>query len=439
MPVLKGSINGGAKIFIISLLQNIIINKNINKCYIFVSSKEILFELRNFFPDNNKVEFIIPKKEMFNKALFYLERLNYKIITYKNNLLKRINNNNQRNQSSRIRNIIKFFLLKFKILSFFIFILRLFGKLNSILLRALALLEKQTTTLDLLLLPFSAQNIRLKQNNNYKIVSIIYDFQHMFYPFFFSEKEVNQRNITNQWINVNANHVITISEETKNNFHNFTNYPLSKITSISIPIFIKNIDFQEKWEKLILKNKNLTEPYFVYPANFWPHKNHKLLFIALKMAVHKGLKKNIKLILIGNELNNGEEYRKLVKDLGLEKNVVFLGFVDENTKYIIIKKSFALIYPSLYEGFGMPLIESIILETPILCSDLKVIKEIINDDIHFFNPSKPKSIANSITEIVNNSEALLRLKEQSIKLKQELPLNEDIIKSYEKILFSKDL
>ena len=73
---------------------------------------------------------------------------------------------------------------------------------------------------------------------------------------------------------------------------------------------------------------------------------------------------DLKLILIGNELSNGKEYRSLANKLGIEKNVVFGGFVDENSKYTLLRNAYALIYPSLFEGYGMPLIESI-LETPV--------------------------------------------------------------------------
>ena len=109
---------------------------------------------------------------------------------------------------------------------------------------------------------------------------------------------------------------------------------------------------------------------------------------------------------------------------------------NENTKYKIIKNSQALIYPSLFEGYGMPLIEAIMLNTPILCSDLEVLKEIVENNDCLFDPKKPKSIANIIVKIFNDDNFLKNSRKNVTMLNNKVPLMQDVVNSYNKILFS---
>ena len=289
---------------------------------------------------------------------------------------------------------------------------------------------------DVLFLPFSTLNAIIPFKKNVRVVSIIYDLQHIEYPFFFTRKEIKNRNFMYKWISENAHHVISISKKTKSDFHQYTNYNLNNITTIPIPVSIENIDAFNFQDKLSVNNQLISKPYLLYPANFWPHKNHKLLFIALAMAIKRGVNLDIQLVLIGDELNKGDEYKLLTKKLGIENNVIFGSFVDEKSKYLLLKNALALIYPSLFEGFGMPLIEAIILKTPILCSDLDVLNEIIDNFGYVFNPKKPKSIADAIFKISTDKKLTAQANKNNLLLKNKVPLIKKVVKSYQEILFT---
>lgn len=139
--------------------------------------------------------------------------------------------------------------------------------------------------------------------------------------------------------------------------------------------------------------------FFIYPANFWSHKNHLGLLIAYNKYLKKEADSAWDLVLTGYNCDETENIKKTAATLGIQEHLHFLGHLPEKKLKRIWSIAGALVFPSLYEGFGLPLVEAMYFQVPIVCSDTGSIPEIAGDAAIYFNPRKPQEIADSLSKI----------------------------------------
>ncbi len=127
------------------------------------------------------------------------------------------------------------------------------------------------------------------------------------------------------------------------------------------------------------------EPFLFYPANAWPHKNHERLFeaVALLRREHRDLR----LVLTGDHAD--------VPDF-----VDARGRVSQDELVELYRRASALVFPSLYEGFGQPVLEALACACPVACSDLPPLREVAGDAAAYFDPVDPESIAAATLEVI---------------------------------------
>jgi glycosyltransferase involved in cell wall biosynthesis len=123
------------------------------------------------------------------------------------------------------------------------------------------------------------------------------------------------------------------------------------------------------------------EPFLLYPANRWKHKNHETLFRALALLPE------YKLVLTG--------YEGAVPD-----GVDLRGRVSPDELASLYRRASALVFPSLYEGFGQPVLEALASGCPVACSDLPPLREVAGDAAVYFDSTEPESIAAATRETV---------------------------------------
>lgn len=247
---------------------------------------------------------------------------------------------------------------------------------------------------DILYCPFSAASFKEK---GIPTVSTILDIQHEFYPQFFEPQELEHRRKFYQDIVKKVERVICISDYTRETFCEKYTYPLDRAQTIYIAIQNRF----DKEDNRILDRLNLRDQaYIVYPANFWEHKNHKLLLNAFAMYAHEN--RALKLVLTGNPLAQAGYYNSLLKALKIEDRTVITGYVTNEELYSILKNAKGLIYPSLFEGFGIPVVEAMHLNKLIACSNLTSLPEIGCGSICYFDPKKPDDILRGIHYLADN-------------------------------------
>ncbi len=132
------------------------------------------------------------------------------------------------------------------------------------------------------------------------------------------------------------------------------------------------------------------EPFLLYPARPWPHKNHALLYEAF--AHIRRDRPELRLVLTGG--GHGDEFPEGVETLG---NVS----VDELVS--LYRRAAAVVFPSLYEGFGLPPLEAMACGCPVACSDAASLPEVCGDAARYFPPDDPEEMAAAVEDVLDDS------------------------------------
>ena len=142
----------------------------------------------------------------------------------------------------------------------------------------------------------------------------------------------------------------------------------------------------------------LPDEFLFYPANNWPHKNHATLFTARRLAQAE-LGRPLPLILVGAEVDGRDPWARVISPADRADGVRHLGYVPESDLPALFELSRALVFPSLFEGFGMPVLEAMRTGCPVLCSALPSLREIAADAAWYFDPTSPKALAAGIVDV----------------------------------------
>ena len=207
-----------------------------------------------------------------------------------------------------------------------------------------------------------------------------------------------------------ANHIIAISECTKKDIMSELRIPSEKISVIYEAAgdeFRPDID-QEKVSGLKDRLK-LAHPYLVHIGTLEPRKN--LLFLAEVFSEVVKRHPNIQLVLAGKK---GWDYEKLflkVSKLGLEQKVIFTGYLSDEDRPVLLWGALALVFPSLYEGFGLPPLEAMAAGTPVIASNSSSIPEVVGDAGLLVDPKDKDKWIKLILELIKRPDLGKKMRE----------------------------
>jgi len=262
---------------------------------------------------------------------------------------------------------------------------KLFGAHDLTLRRLLA-----SQAVDLLHFPFtSIYPMGLPQQ---KVLTFC-DMQQELLPAFFSSAELNHRKRTYRASVDEADHVIAISNYTKRTLIEYYEVPPEKVTTV-YPTYDERLfagPRDREWPWLA--------PYFFYPAACWPHKNHRRLLVAFRGVVDQYPKARLR--LTGKIIPSADaSVRREIAELGLGANVEFLGYVPYEDLPALYQDAVALVFPSLFEGFGIPLLEAMAMGCPIACSNTTSLPEVGGDAAVYFNPRNEEEIGKTMLRLL---------------------------------------
>jgi hypothetical protein len=156
-------------------------------------------------------------------------------------------------------------------------------------------------------------------------------------------------------------------------------------------------------DKAILSRLGLSpQQYLIYPANFWKHKNHEMLLTAFGMACHGGLSANIKLVCTGAPGARQEWLMRAARNMNLGDRVLFPGYLPNAELAALMANCAGVMFPSLYEGFGLPVIEAMAAGVPVACSNTTSLPEVAADAAILFDPRVPTQIVQAMVSMVDN-------------------------------------
>ena len=182
------------------------------------------------------------------------------------------------------------------------------------------------------------------------------------------------------------------SEFTRQRLHEAYSIPLERVHRTYLPIH----------GRFTVDRVSGQDPYFLYPARPWPHKNHENLLYAHKIYRDKLGERAWKLVLTAGKDGRGKKLRLLASSLNLEKELKFQGEVEEQELNRIYQSASALIFPSRYEGFGIPLIEAMYFGLPIICGRGGSQPEVAGEAALYVNVEDPEDIAGAMSRLTED-------------------------------------
>ncbi len=233
------------------------------------------------------------------------------------------------------------------------------------------------------------------------VVHTVPDLQHEYYPELFAEDELRSRAAGYQYSCKAATATLATSETTARDLSEIYNVNAKKIfiTPLSVdPSFFVGSDALRELAKKAKDKYGLEGDYIYYPANGWPHKNHETLVEALHYCRKDGL--DLTLVLTGTAFDVMERIGNIIDRYDCRDYVRHLGHVDSQDVIGLYGGAKALVFPSLFEGFGIPLLEAMALGTPVACSDVTSLPEVGGDAPVYFDPKDAQSVADSIARVL---------------------------------------
>ena len=237
------------------------------------------------------------------------------------------------------------------------------------------------------------------------------DIQHEYHPEFFSEHELSERRRLYTESARQAAHICAISDYTRSTLIERFGIPEDRITTTPLaadPVFYPGSAARSASRRVLDKYGLSPGEYVLMPGHTWPHKNHAGAFRALRVLRDAyGLKPLI--VCTGARRGNAHGLASLLAELDLEQQVRFLGYCPAVDMPGLYEGARAMLFPSLFEGFGMPVLEAMWCSCPVVCSNTTSLPEVAGDAALMTDPRSPDALANALSRALTDEEVRARL------------------------------
>lgn len=249
-----------------------------------------------------------------------------------------------------------------------------------------------------------------------KKIVFVYDMVYKAYPETVRLRTKNMLKMALKKSCQRADHIITISEFSKKEIIKYLNIYENKISimpcGVDLSLYHSNYGMEEVLRTL---NKyKIPRDYLLYLGTLEPRKNIKRLIEAYSLAK----KENIgipKLVLAGGKGWIYKHIYETINSLNMVNDIVFTGYIPEAEVPILMKGARAFLFPSLYEGFGMPPLEAMACGTPVLVSDAASLPEVVGEAAIMVDPFSVESIKNGIKLITYDESLRNDLSQKGLK------------------------
>jgi glycosyltransferase involved in cell wall biosynthesis len=207
----------------------------------------------------------------------------------------------------------------------------------------------------------------------------VYDLQHLHYPEFFNQATILRREVTYRALCEQARAVTVPTEFGRRDLIAQYGLPEGKVHVVGMASVLE-----------------------LYPANTWPHKNHLALLEALVELRDRGL--TVPLVCSGAKTDFFPAIEARVRELGLERSVRFLDYVEPAELRCLYELCRCVVFPTKFEGWGMPLTEAFAAGRPAACSAIPPLLEQTDEAARMFDPSEPEQIAQAVADVWDNEQ-----------------------------------
>lgn len=267
-----------------------------------------------------------------------------------------------------------------------------------------------------------------------KSIVTIHDLAIYKNPAWFPDQIISTKLLVPQMIR-NASHLIAVSKSTRDDLRHIFNVSPGKMSIVHEAPFVTSINLKDK-DTDVLKKFRIKQPYVLFIGTLEPRKNLENLILAFEhLKKHRG-HEDVQLVIAGSA---GYRHEPILEKLNMPKYkqcIRYLGYVTHNEKLGLLRNAAVFAYPSLYEGFGLPVLEAMSMGVPVVTSNVSSLPEIGGKAVTYADPDKPSDIARVLGRILLNPEVAqemaVRGREQAARFTWDQTAR-DTLAVYEKV------
>jgi glycosyltransferase involved in cell wall biosynthesis len=229
--------------------------------------------------------------------------------------------------------------------------------------------------------------------------------------------------------------VLTVSECSKTDIVNLCNIPASKVVVTPNGVDLETYKVGDKAQAvgLVEKKYAVRSPYILFVSRIeHPGKNHARLIKAFdKMKSATGLPHQ--LVLAGSKWSRAEEVYEVAAKSPYKEDILFIGFVDGVDLPYLYRGADMFVFPSLFEGFGIPILEAMASGVPTACSNLSSMPEVAGDAALLFDPYDENSISESMSKMLTDTELANQFVRKGLERSQQFSWKNTALKTMDVI------
>jgi glycosyltransferase involved in cell wall biosynthesis len=237
-------------------------------------------------------------------------------------------------------------------------------------------------------------------------VVTIHDCIHLMFPEYLPGRLAHAYARAQLWAAAQrSDRILTVSETSKLDILRRFRVPADKIAVVynAIDERLALPPGEADFERVRVRYQ-LKDPFALYVGNIKPHKNLERLIDAFHELRRDAAFDSLKLVIIGDEISKYQGLRRAVHRHKLHKHVRFFGFVPYDTLSVLYRLARVFVFPSLYEGFGLPPLEAMYFGTPVVTSNVSSLPEVVGDAAILVDPYSPASIADGMRRALMDEE-----------------------------------
>ena len=236
-------------------------------------------------------------------------------------------------------------------------------------------------------------------------VLIIPDIQHEYLPEFFSPAALEERRRVYGDAARRADHICAISEFTRQTLITRLGVAPDRVTTVPLAAdaAFRSDDVHGRDAEILVEHSLAAGRYLFFPAHTWKHKNHKAAIDALRVLRDRH-QVTITLVCTGGQREAQPALEEQMEVAGLRDSVRFLGYVPREHVPTLYRNAACLVFPSLFEGFGMPVLEAMASGCPVVCSNSSSLPEIAGEGATLVDPNNAEALADAIAALLADAE-----------------------------------
>ncbi len=254
-----------------------------------------------------------------------------------------------------------------------------------------------------------AHVLPIKLSKNIRSVLAVHDLVSVYYPNTMANYNRFIHNLFFKPSIKSADHIITMSEYTKQSIIDYFSISPDKITVIYEGVSEKFRPYQKEEILSVLAQYQIKSPYILSVGTLEPRKNYMVLLKAFKQ-----LKGNFDLVIVGKRGWKSQEIFDTISELQLYNRIKILGYVNDNDMPYLYNGAELFVFPSVYEGFGLPVLEALACGIPTVSSNASSLSEIGGEAVKYFSPNSIDDLLKKMQDVLDSSEAKKSLRYNGI-------------------------